>query len=84
MGYSRIHPSGFSHAQVAAINALSTGAKTARQVAQGRALGPVTVTLRWLVTHGYATSTDTDTQTADTVYKLTDQGHTAIQRVRPS
>ncbi|WP_157225143.1 hypothetical protein [Nocardia thailandica] len=70
-GFSRIHHSGFTHALVAAINALCAGRKTARQVAQARALGPVTVTLRWLVANGYATA---EAQGADTVYALSAKG----------
>lgn len=73
--FSRMHPSGFTRAQVASICALATGPKTARQIAGGRVVGPVTVTLRWLPTNAYATGTDdADNPRADTVYTLTDQG----------
>ncbi|AVH20798.1 hypothetical protein C5E43_29280 [Nocardia cyriacigeorgica] len=77
-----MHRSGFTRAQVAAVWALATGPKTARQIAGGRVVGPVTITLRWLATNAYATATDdADTPRADTVYTLTDQGHAAHHRI---
>lgn len=81
--FSRMDRSGCSRAQVAAIGALATGPKTARQIAAGRVIGPVTVTLRWLVTNAYATATTVAHNTrSEPVYALTDQGFAAHQRIR--
>lgn len=81
--FSRIHSSGFSRAQVVAIDALTTGPKTARQIAAGRVVGPVTVTLRWLVTNAYATATtDADNPRSEAVYALSDQGFAAHQHIK--
>ncbi len=44
-------------------------------------VGPVTVTLCWLATNAYATATDADNPRKDTVYTLTDQGHTVHQLI---
>ncbi|MEV6059902.1 hypothetical protein AB0L62_07845 [Nocardia asteroides] len=81
--FSRMDRSGFSRAQVAAIDALATGPKTARQIAAGRVVGPVTVTLRWLVANAYATATtEAHNPRSEAVYTLSDQGCAAHQRIR--
>ncbi|MCP2290824.1 hypothetical protein [Nocardia amikacinitolerans] len=76
----------FSRAQAAALTALAQAGRacSARELADGHHIGPITLTLQWLVTKGHVRTEirrPTGTERPEPVYELTDEGHATCQRL---
>ncbi|MCP2320937.1 hypothetical protein APR12_006327 [Nocardia amikacinitolerans] len=78
--------SDFSRAQATALTALAQAGRacSARELAGGHHIGPITLTLQWLVTKGHVRTQirrPTGAERAEPVYELTDEGRTTYQRL---
>ncbi|MEV0339655.1 hypothetical protein AB0H49_11555 [Nocardia sp. NPDC050713] len=76
----------FSRAQAAALTALAQAGRacSARELAGGHHIGPITLTLQWLVTKGHARTEirqPTGAERPEPVYELTDEGNATYQRL---
>ncbi|MEV0033341.1 hypothetical protein [Nocardia sp. NPDC050793] len=76
----------FSRAQAAALAALALAGRacSARELAGGHHIGPITLTLQWLVTKGHVRTEvrrPTGAGRAEPVYELTEEGHAAHERL---
>ncbi|WP_431958272.1 hypothetical protein [Nocardia lijiangensis] len=76
----------FSRAQAAALTALAQAGRacSARELAGGHHIAPITLTLQWLVTKGHVRTEvhrPTGESRPEPVYELTDDGRAAYQRL---
>ncbi|MFF0531119.1 hypothetical protein ACFYT3_22360 [Nocardia amikacinitolerans] len=76
----------FSRAQATALTALAQAARacSARELAGGHHIGPITLTLQWLVTKGHVRTEvrrPTGAERPEPVYELTDEGRAVYQRL---
>ncbi|MET8774975.1 hypothetical protein ABZV58_08095 [Nocardia sp. NPDC004654] len=76
----------FSRAQATALTALAQAGRacSARELAGGPRIGPITLTLQWLVTKGHVRTEvhrPTGEGRPERVYELTDDGRAAYQRL---
>ncbi|MEV0033350.1 hypothetical protein [Nocardia sp. NPDC050793] len=77
----------FSRAQATALTALAQAGRacSARELAGGHHIGPITLTLQWLVTKGHVRTEirrPTGAGHAEPVYELTDEGRSTHQRLK--
>ncbi|MFF0529222.1 hypothetical protein ACFYT3_12595 [Nocardia amikacinitolerans] len=80
------HRDDFGRAQVAALAALNQAGRacSARDLAGDCRIGPITLTLQWLITRGYVCSEVAHTPGAERpqpLYELTDEGREIHQRL---
>ncbi|WP_157107657.1 hypothetical protein [Nocardia amikacinitolerans] len=76
----------FSHAQVTALTALAEAGRacSARELAGGHHIGPIALTLQWLVTKGHVRTEvrrPPGAERPEPVYELTDEGRATYQRL---
>ncbi|WP_435593762.1 hypothetical protein [Nocardia sp. bgisy118] len=76
----------FSRAQATALIALAQAGRacSARELAGGHHIGPITLTLQWLVTKGHVRTEmrrPTGAERPEPVYELTDEGCAVYQRL---